>query len=794
MGQNISSEGSEGRSPTSNETPQQGNTKRRINHEFFLSNGDLETVGDLDSILQAISIKPISPEEEGGWWVGLTRIEDQLNQKEVIEVGKIQEQQQAIRRVMEARSKKFILRLSAQYPEEDGNLFSRLRVSTMISVASYCDVTTQTLLAKVNHYFNSLIRTSRTSADIQCQTGWVDAINRSPFLKTITLHGECTPEDTKRFCHIIKNDGFPELSDVKFVYVDDDSIKSILSALNTRLQRALRLNLLSASYTAGVTLAVYDLSPRLCLAFAEASTSLRRVLGRLHLLTDDPEGLEAFFKAVDFSAFSALAEIDLSSCPLQRKGAEIFFRSLWPEGVSPADLPPVKKLLLRDTQLGNAAAVSLRQVMRRGLCGNLADLELASNKLSHGGMRALADALGGFAAPNLRRLELSDNFVGSCGLVEVFAALAQGAAPLLEELELAHTGVGTSDMAQLKEFVGSPFAENLRRLNVSNNPQITESISGLFSALQRGPSHLQALLLEGVSLAMEETKSLVGWLVTQSASSLRGIVLRSNLLDGACFRLFLATLVDPRAPRLQAVDFSSNLIGRFDEKEWLALLASDGNRVDFEQLDFSFNPLSDEDVRLFVMFLSRFSSMERVTRIAFASNGVSASAMDYLLRALPEGATALNYLAVDSCSLPGAGPALEGFLAGEACCNLATLALRDCGLTAEDLQALLRGLAAGVCNKLVTLRLDGNGEVDDEFVERFLEVYGRPNTLTNLSRLDLAYTQIGVEGVMMFVQFFRENPNTKLYALDLSSIGLHSEQRNELKQLMKDVWVGHCSL
>ena len=313
MGQNISSEGSEGRSPTSNETPQQGNTKRRINHEFFLSNGDLETVGDLDSILQAISIKPISPEEEGGWWVGLTRIEDQLNQKEVIEVVKIQEQQQAIRRVMEARSKKFILRLSAQYPEEDGNLFSRLRVSTMISVASYCDVTTQTLLAKVNHYFNSLIRTSRTSADIQCQTGWVDAINRSPFLKTITLHGECTPEDTKRFCHIIKNDGFPELSDVKFVYVDDDSIKSILSALNTRLQRALRLNLLSASYTAGVTLAVYDLSPRLCLAFAEASTSLRRVLGRLHLLTDDPEGLEAFFKAVDFSAFSALAEIDLSS-------------------------------------------------------------------------------------------------------------------------------------------------------------------------------------------------------------------------------------------------------------------------------------------------------------------------------------------------------------------------------------------------------------------------------------------------------------------------------------------------
>lgn len=794
MGQNISSEGSGESSPTSSDTTPQENTKRRTNHEFFLSNGDLETVGDLESILQAISIKPISPEEEGGLWFELTRVEDQLNQKEVIDVRKIQEQQEAIRRVMKAQSNKFIMRLSAQYPEEDGNLFSRLRVSTMISVASYCDVTTQTLLAKVNHYFNSLIRTSRTSADIQCQTGWVDAINRSPFLKTITLHGECTPEDTRRFCHIIKNDGFPELSDVKFVYVDDDTIRSILSALNTRLQRALRLSLLSPSFTAGVTLAVYDLSPRLCLAFAEASASLRHVLGRLHVATDDQEGLEAFFKAVDLSAFSALSDLDLSGCPLQRKGAEIFLRSLWPEGVSPSDLPPVRKLLLADTQLSNAAAVSLRQAMRRGLCGNLATLELASNKLSHGGMRAIADALGGFAAPNLRRLELSDNFVGPGGLCEIIAALAQGAAPLLEELEIAHTGVGKSDVALLEEFVGSPFAENLRRLNVSNNPQVTESLRGLFRAFQRGPSHLQALLLEGVSLAMEETQALSQWLLTDSASQLRGLVLKSNLLDGACFRLLLATMVDSRCPRLAALDFSSNLIGDFAEDDWERLLASDGARVAFEQLDFGFNPLSDNDLRLFVMFLSRFSAIERVERVAFASNGVGAEALGFLFRAMPEGPAALDYLAVDSCSISGVGRVFKEFLASESCCNLATLLLRDCGLTAEDLRCLLEGFACGLCNKLCTLRLDGNGEVDDEWAEGFLQVYERPNTLTNLSRLDLAYTHISYDGVLLFVQFFEENPNTKLYSLDLSSIGLHTAERNELKELMKEVWVGHCSL
>lgn len=35
------------------------------NHEYFISNGDLETVGDLDSILQAMSVTPTTPESEG---------------------------------------------------------------------------------------------------------------------------------------------------------------------------------------------------------------------------------------------------------------------------------------------------------------------------------------------------------------------------------------------------------------------------------------------------------------------------------------------------------------------------------------------------------------------------------------------------------------------------------------------------------------------------------------------------------------------------------------------------------
>jgi len=103
------------------------------------------------------------------------------------------------------------------------------------------------------------------------------------------------------------------------------------------------------------------------------------------------------------------------------------------------------------------------------------------------------------------------------------------------------------------------------------------------------------------------------------------------------------------------------------------------------------------------------------------------------------------------------------------------------------------GFDRGMCNKLSILRLDGNGEIDNRFVRRFLQTYGRPNTLSNLSRLDLGYTQIDAEGVMLFYHFFEENPNSKLYSLDLSSICLQSDERSELKEMLKNVWTGHCS-
>lgn len=713
---------------------------------------------------------------------------------EVIEADGIHTYQEAVQTVVRARSHKYARRISIAYPEQEGDFLSQFRVSTMMAVGSYCDPKTHSLLAKVNKYFSSLVQICRTVADIQCKSGWVDAVNRSPYIKSIILRGVCDPEDTKRFCNILNNDGFTDLTDITFVYMEDKTVRDIIAALASKFDRMYNLHLIPVDFSLSITIIAHDLTQRLCFAFAEASESLSRVLGKLRLSTGDLDGMELFFKVVDFSSYSRLSNIDLSACPLSRRGFELFIRSLWPEGVSLATAPPVRVLKLNDTQMSNTGMASMVAVMRRGLYANLEELDVSSNKITRSGMSLLAEVLGEFACPNLKKLNISDNFVQAGNLVELFRTLANGSCALLEEIEFAHTSIDEEDLRVFIEFLNSPFAENLRRINISNNPQITQALEGVFQALQGGTARqMEVLLLEGVSFALKETTQLVGWLLSGFATKVRALVLRSNLMDQECFLLLLQAMIDPRCPRLSVVDFSSNLIGGFDEARWLQLISQDGAEIVIEQVDFAFNPLTDNDMRLLFMFLKRFARIERMDRVSFSANNISGETLSFFFRSLPNGPASLSYLTVDSCSLAGAGEALKEFFRSEACCNLNTLSLRDCGLTKEDLFAMMDGLDCGVCNKLTTLRLDGNGEIDNAFVERFLKTYSRPNVLSTLGRLDLGYTQIDYDGVRKLGEFFKEHPRSSLYAIDLNSIDLHSEERHQLKEYMKEVWSGHVS-
>ena len=66
-------------------------------------------------------------------------------------------------------------------------------------------------------------------------------------------------------------------------------------------------------------------------------------------------------------------------------------------------------------------------------------------------------------------------------------------------------------------------------------------------------------------------------------------------------------------------------------------------------------------------------------------------------------------------------------------------------------------------------------------------------SLPSLSQLDTGYTSIDAEGVQYLIDYIKENPNTRLQSIDLTSINLTSDERNQFKDVFKDVFNGHCS-
>ena len=83
---------------------------------------------------------------------------------------------------------------------------------------------------------------------------------------------------------------------------------------------------------------------------------------------------------------------------------------------------------------GDDEAVQLAEVLP--LCTSATELNLASNKISARGAKALAAAFAEGAMPKLERLDLDFNQIGNKGAVALAEAVGKGALPELKELEL----------------------------------------------------------------------------------------------------------------------------------------------------------------------------------------------------------------------------------------------------------------------------------------------------------------------------------------------------------------------
>ena len=703
--------------------------------------------------------------------------------------------QEIVENVLQSRSGKLIVRISKLKPESMATPVSCLNVNSLLEVAQYCTDTTRLEMSYVNKFFYRLVQTSRITVDINCKSGWVETINHSPLIESISLLRDGDTEDLKRFCTIIRNDGFPSLRSISLSFVSDHTVISIVGALSEYASHLHHLHLASSSRTIDFELQVYFLSPSISYAFQEAlSCGFSQLLRSLQLHTDDIDGLANFFKIVDLSDCLFLDRVSLDSCPLQARGMELLLRSIWPNTGVLASPTPLRELDFGNVQLEDCGLKSLSLVAQRNGLINLETLDVGNNKLSARGIEYVSASLSRYWLPNLRKLILTNNNLGVGSLVQLFDALASGCCVLLSVLEVENTGLGEEDLTSLAGFLRSPFAENLVRVNISMNPLITAALTEFFQGLLDSPCRsIETLFLEGISLSHTEMNGLLAWLRSGKASHLKHLLLKSNLIDETAFHALLHTMIQPECPRIQVLDFSRNLIGNLDSERWNQLIQCDGEEVTFEQVDYSFNPLTDADMELLIRFMRRFSHIERSSRIAFCGNAFTAKAIDTYFGALADVGSVLQFLSIDSCTISGCGRAFHRFLTSQAARRLEVLVVRDCCLTKDDLELICEAFDKDGCPGLVYLQLDGNSEVDDAFVERLLGIIEQ-NHLRNLSGLELAYTSITVVGLKRFAQFAQDNPYTRLWLICLKKISVSSKVAEMYKETMKQIFHGTFSI
>ena len=127
----------------------------------------------------------------------------------------------------------------------------------------------------------------------------------------------------------------------------------------------------------------------------------------------------------------------------------------------------MKKLKYLDVDWGDDEAVQLAEVLP--LCTSATELNLAINKISDRGAKALAAAFAEGAMPKLEELNLGANQIGDEGAVALAEAVGKGALPELTFLILTNNQIGDEGAKALAEAVGKGALPKLKTLFLDNN-------------------------------------------------------------------------------------------------------------------------------------------------------------------------------------------------------------------------------------------------------------------------------------------------------------------------------------
>ena len=753
-----------------------------------------------------------------------TDSDDSSDSEEIVIPKDDSQLREMVQELYDKRMNRYKARLSALYPEHSqlGSVdISRFRTATMSELVSYLDTATQMRLKSVNHYFHKLIRISHYDVSLSARTGWVDVIHLSSFLRRIRLYGEPKEHDLHQFTTMIQNDNFTELSSLEFHHIGEWALLEILEALGRHVQRAVALGILSSSVQIELVIQESDFTPFFAKRFADViDNSLYHILFSIRFITKSVEGLELLLKSTHFSVCSHLTRVNFSSVSLARRGFELFLHSLLGDA-SATELPRLTHLLLSNTTLTDACIVLLVDLATAGLLSNLIVLDLSSNRLTGAAVDVLTTIARQFLLPNLESLALSDN--RDCGygfLAPLALALAEGVCPLLGSLALNHCGLNTTDMDALGVFLTSPYVENLHALDVGNNRGERDSLPQFFQCLARSPAlRLQTLNLEGVGLHPSILPQLQDFLASPALPALRCLCLNNNQLDAPCFLALLRGLVGAHDLELTLLDVSSNAIGAFDAAAWERFvyarrtphnlkgahkphnlksaheLQSQSSLI-IHRLDFSHNPLSNEDLAWIARFYERFTQITLLNEVDFEDNKISARGIGTFLNCFPvDVPSALHKLSVVSLSLRCVGEVLHNWLCSPAASNLKKLVLTNCNLCKMDLTYLINAFEISeYTNHLQLLRLSGNYEVDDDFIKDFIRIYSVEGLLPFIYELDVSYTSVSKVGAYALLEFFDTHPYYSLRRVNLVYTKISDHRADILFQEFKKRFKGGCML